>query len=153
MPIEHLPEAWRPTARRFRDWLATDKGLLLITFIGMLIRTSTYLWQDPWLAQHVLEIRSPVLSPLLWGMATCLVGVSVFSRSTVAETVALVAAVIVLMIWGVLFVWSSPALFTARGILYVWVAALTAYTVWRGHAGTIRVREVGDGVPKLAGRK
>lgn len=152
MPIEHLPEKWRPAARDFRDWAATDKGLLLITFVGLLIRTSTYAFQEPWLTQHVLDVRTHFLSPLMWATATALVGIALIVESELMEAAALVAAVSVLMIWGVLFWWTSPGLFTGRGVLYVWVALLTGYTVWRGNSATIRVRGADGGPVEPRGR-
>ena len=153
MPIEHLPERYRPAARRFRDWFATDKGLLLILFGVFLVRTSTYVFQDGWLLPHVLDIHAPLFSSMQWLIATVVVGLSVVARSEKMETVGLTVATIMLTIWGLLFAWTGKAEFTARGVLYIGLAIVTVYTVWRGHSKTIRVRgEVGDGVPELGGR-
>lgn len=140
MPIEHLPERYRPAARSFRDWCATDKGLLLILFCVFLVRTSTYLFQDGWLLPHVLDIHAPLLSSMQWLIATVVVGASVVVPGEKMEIVGLTVAAIMLTIWGLLFAWTGWAEFTARGILYIGLALMSLYTVWRGHSATIRVR-------------
>lgn len=149
MPIEHLPERYRPAARSFRDWCATDKGLLLILFGVFLVRTSTYLFQDGWLLPHILDIHVPLLSSLQWLIATVIVGVAVVARSEKMEAIGLTVAVLMLTIWGLLFAWTGWAEFTARGILYIGLALMSLYTVWRGHSATIRVR--GEGSARSAG--
>lgn len=149
MPIEHLPARYRPAARSFRDWCATDKGLLLILFGVFLVRTSTYLFQDGWLLPHVLDIHVPLLSSLQWLIATVIVGVAVVARSEKMEAIGLTVAASMLAIWGVLFVWTGWAEFTARGILYIGLALMSLYTVWRGRSATIRVR--GEGSARPAG--
>lgn len=140
MPIEHLPERYRPGARAFRDWFATDKGLLLILFTVFGVRTSTYLFQDAWLIPHVLDVHAPLLSALWWLAATLTLGVAVVARSPRMEAIGLTVAVLMLVIWGLLFAWTGKAEFTARGILYIGLATMSLYTVWRGHSATIRVR-------------
>ena len=154
MPIEHLPERYRPAARRFRDWFATDKGLLLILFGVFLVRTSTYLFQDGWLLPHVLDIHAPLFSSLQWLVATVVVGVSVVARSERMEAIGLTVATIMLTTWGLLFAWTGKAEFTARGVLYIGLAVMSLYTVWRGHSATIRVRgEDGARSTESRGRK
>lgn len=140
MPIEHLPEKLRPGARAFRDWFATDKGLLLILFCVFFVRTSTYIFQDGWLLPHILDIHAPLLSSMQWFVATVILGVAVVARSEKIEAVGLTVAVLMLTIWGLLFAWTGKAEFTARGILYIGLAGMSLYTVWRGHSATIRVR-------------
>lgn len=154
MPIEHLPERYRPAARRFRDWFATDKGLLLILTLVFTVRTSTYIFQDGWLLPHILDIHAPLISSMQWLAATLVLVVATASRNEKVETLGLTVAVIMLTIWGLLFAWTGKAEFTARGVLYIGLALVTVYTVWRGHSATIRVRkgEVSDGIPKLGGR-
>lgn len=149
MPIEHLPERYRPAARSFRDWCATDKGLLLILFGVFLVRTSTYLFQDGWLLPHILDIHVPLLSSLQWLIATVIVGVAVVARSEKMEAIGLTVAASMLAIWGLLFAWTGWAEFTARGILYIGLALMSLYTVWRGRSATIRVR--GEGSARPAG--
>ena len=154
MPIEHLPERMRPAARSFRDWCATDKGLLLILFGVFLVRTSTYVFQDGWLLPHVLDIHAPLFSSMQWLIATVVVGASVVAPSERMEAAGLTVATIMLTIWGLLFAWTGWAEFTARGILYIGLAVMSLYTVWRGHSATIRVRgEAGRGLPELGGSK
>lgn len=154
MPIEHLPERYRPEARRVRDWVATDKGLLLILFGVFLVRTSTYIFQDGWLLPHVLDIHAPLFSSMQWLIATVAVGVSVVARSERMEAIGLTVATIMLTIWGLLFAWTGWAEFTARGVLYIGLAVMSLYTVWRGHSATIRVRgEDGARSTESGGRK
>lgn len=153
MPIEHLPERYRPGARKFRDWFATDKGLLLILFCVFAVRTSTYIFQDGWLLPHVLDIHVPLLSSLQWLVATVILGVALVSRSERMEAVGLTVAVLMLVIWGLLFAWTGKAEFTARGILYIGLALMSLYTVWRGQSAIIRVRgDVGHAIPGPGGR-
>lgn len=154
MPIEHLPERYRPAARSFRDWFATDKGLLLILFCVFFVRTSTYVFQDGWLLPHILDIHAPLLSSLQWFIATVIVGVAVVARSEKMEAIGLTVAVLMLTIWGLLFAWTGKAEFTARGILYIGLALMSLYTVWRGQSATIRVRGgAADGAAELGGRE
>lgn len=154
MPIEHLPERYRPGARRVRDWVATDKGLLLILFGVFLVRTSTYIFQDGWLLPHVLDIHAPLFSSMQWLIATVVVGVSVVARSERMEAIGLTVATIMLTIWGLLFAWTGWAEFTARGVLYIGLAVMSLYTVWRGHSATIRVKgEDGARSTEPRGRK
>lgn len=140
MPIEHLPDRYKPAARSFRDWCATDKGLLLILFCVFFVRTSTYIFQDGWLLPHILDIHVPLLSSLQWLIATVILGVALVSRSEKMEAIGLTVAVLMLVIWGLLFAWTGKAEFTARGILYIGLALMSLYTVWRGQSATIRVR-------------
>ena len=154
MPIEHLPERYRPAARSFRDWFATDKGLLLILFCVFAVRTSTYIFQDGWLLPHVLDIQVPLLSSMQWLIATVVLGVAVVARSERMEAVGLTVAVLMLVIWGLLFAWTGKAEFTARGVLYIGLALMSLYTVWRGRSATIRVRGgVADGAAGPGGRE
>lgn len=153
MPIEHLPERYRPAARSFRDWCATDKGLLLILFFVFAVRTSTYIFQDGWLLPHILDIHVPLLSSLQWFVATVILGVALVSRSERMEAVGLTVAVLMLVIWGLLFAWTGKAEFTARGILYIGLALMSLYTVWRGQSAIIRVRgDAGHAIPGPGGR-
>lgn len=154
MPIEHLPEAWRPTARRFRDWLATDKGVLLIYTVIFAGRTSTYLFQDGWLLPHVLDIKAPLVSSMQWVVVTLIVAYATISRSKKVEAAGLTVAVLMLVIWGLLFAWTGKAEFTARGVLYIGLALMGVYTVWRGKSATIRVRGGStDGAATTGGRE
>lgn len=154
MPIEHLPEAWRPAARRFRDWFATDKGVLLIYAVVFAGRSSTYLFQDGWLLPHVLDIHAPLVSSMQWVVATLIVAFATVSRSKKIEAVGLTVAVLMLVIWGILFAWTGKAEFTARGVLYIGLALMGMYTVWRGKSATIRVRGGStDGAATPGGRE
>lgn len=153
MPIEHLPERYRPAARSFRDWFATDKGLLLILFCVFFVRTSTYIFQDGWLLPHILDIHVPLLSSAQWLIATVILGVALLSKSEKVEAFGLTVAVLVLVIWGLLFAWTGKAEFTARGVLYIGLALMSLYTVWRGQSATIRVRGgAGHAIPGPGGR-
>lgn len=140
MPIDHLPDRYKPGAYKFRDWAATDKGLLLILTVVFAVRTSTYIFQDGWLLPHILDINAPLLSSLQWLAATLILAVATVSRSERMEAIGLTIAALMLTIWGLLFAWTGKAEFTARGVLYIGLAVMSLYTVWRGHSATIRVR-------------
>lgn len=154
MPIEHLPDRHKPGARRFRDWFATDKGVLLIYLVTFIGRSSTYIFQDGWLVPHILDIHAPLVSSMQWVVVTLIVAYATFSRSKTVETVGLVTAVAMLIVWGILFAWTGWAEFTARGVLYIGLAIMGIYTVWRGRSATIRVRGgAANGSAQLGGRE
>ena len=157
MPIEHLPPTLSEKARRFRDWCATDKGLLLLLAGVFLARSLSYIGR-PSVVQHVLEVRAGWFAPALWWGVTLLLFAALRRDCPRLENIALSAAVCVLMLWGVLFLWTStePAgywpdwlepiaavvsAFLSRGSVFIACGLLAIYTVWRGRSGTVRIKE------------
>lgn len=145
MPIENLPERLRPGARRLRDWLMTDKGLLLILagFCAMRLAGYTKL-EDKTLLQHALELSSDWVSPLIWAVLTVLCSAGAASPyKHRLESVALTSVVGAIALWGMLYIQSSPPGLFSRGSAYITIAVLVIYTLWRGDSTRVRIR--GDG--------
>lgn len=142
MPIEHLPERYRPAARGLRDWLMTDKGLLLILAGFCAMRSVGYTKiEDRTLLQHVLEIGNDWISPALWITLTILCVVSVvLPECQKLENVALSAVVGAIALWGMLYIQSSPPGLFSRGSAYITIALLVVYTLWRGDSTRVRIR-------------
>lgn len=141
MPIELLPARLRPALRRFRDWFATDKGVVLLMAAYFTSRLVSYFVPlESGLIQHFFELRWWWIGPCLWGVSALLLWVAVFTSRLKVEVVALCSAAGMLMLWGVLFGWSIPPGFFDRGTTFIALAAMTVYTVWRGHFGVVVVR-------------
>ena len=142
MPIEHLPSRYRPAVRSLRDWLMTDKGLLLIlaTFCGMRSAGYTRL-EDPTLLQHVLEIGNDWVSPTVWVLLALLcAAAAAIPECPRLEQVTLSATVGAVALWGMLYIQSSPPGLFSRGSAYITIALLVVYTLWRGDSTRVRIR-------------
>lgn len=142
MPIEHLPERYRPAARSLRDWLMTDKGLLAILTAFCAMRTVGYTRiEDGTLLQHAFELSSDWISPAIWIALTilCVVGLAVPDYHKV-ENAALSAVVGAIALWGMLYIQSSPPGLFSRGSAYITIALLVVYTLWRGDSTRVRIR-------------
>lgn len=165
MPIEHLPETWQPPVRRFRDWVATDHGIMLILVTVFLCRSMSYLGDHKGLIQHVFELQSRWLSPTIWVAGTIVLAAALIARGSRFDNFALSFAVAILVLWGVLYLWSPPEdvlmpgwwptwlgwlerllehliPFLSRGIVYIALGVFPVYTVWRGRSETVYVKEV-----------
>lgn len=161
MSVRWVPQIGRERLRRLRDWLATDKGLLLILAGVFTCRALSFLGEPPTVLMHRLELGAPWLSPTLWAAPAVLLLVALRRDSPRLETVALCCATAVLSLWGVLFLWTEPVPipgpwphwlewlrrvlevlmhFLSRGVLYIGLAAMAIYTVWRGQTARIDVR-------------
>lgn len=160
MPIEHLPENWRPAARRFRDWYATDSGILLTLALVFLGRAVSYLGEAPRLMQHAFEINAGWVSPALWTLGVILLLGGAFSTNQQIERVALCYAVALCALWATMYFFTDPIPiphdwgwfnwarvmlehtmnFLLRGIMYAGLAVVAWHEVWRGRAGTVRMR-------------
>lgn len=142
MPIERLPARYRPAARSLRDWLMTDKGLLLILAMFCAMRSVGYTRiEDRTLLQHALEIGNDWISPALWIVLTVLCVVSVvLPECQKLEIVALSAVVGAIALWGMLYIQSSPPGLFSRGSAYITIALLVVYTLWRGDSTRVRIR-------------
>lgn len=165
MPIEHLPPRMRPKARRFRDWLATDKGIILILAVGFACRALSYLVEAPRLMQHALDVQGWV-SPAIWIAGTVLLVCALRGGCRDLERMALSFAVGVCALWSVMYFFTDPlpvlggpwpwpvdwlrvtiehiGQWLIRGSMYAMAAALAWYTVWRDSHGGIRVRGDND---------
>lgn len=142
MPIEKLSERYRPSARSLRDWLMTDKGLLLILAFFCAMRSVGYTrLEDRTLLQHALEIGNDWISPLIWISLTllCAVGAALPACNRL-ENVALSAVVGAIALWGMLYIQSSPPGLFSRGSAYITIALLVVYTLWRGDSTRVRIR-------------
>lgn len=167
MPIDHLPAPWQPPVRKFRDWVITDHGIMLILATVFLCRSVSYLGDHQALIQHVFELQSRWLSPAIWVTGALVLIAALLLPGGKLDTFALSLAVAILMLWGVLYLWSPAEVvhmpiwwpewlgwferllghlipFLSRGIVYMAVAGMTVYTVWRGRSATVYVREVPD---------
>lgn len=147
MPIERLPKPLRPPARTFRDYVATDKGLILILAGLFLSRAVSYLVDPPGVLQHVLEFAPLWVATTIWWAGFALLALALLPNCERFENVALSVAVAILVLWWLLYAWAGAATFLGRGSAYLTVALLAIYTVWRGHSTTIRVRG-DDGITK-----
>lgn len=139
MPIEHLPERARPPARKFRDWFATDSGLVSILAVMFVSRSFSYGIDPPSLLQHVFEFFPYWVAPSLWASGGAVLALSLHPRLVRWQSYALSYAVALLTLWGVLYLWSSPPAFLSRGAIYIALALMSVYTVWRGQSKTMRL--------------
>lgn len=151
--------------RRFRDWVITDHGIMLILLSVFASRSTSYLGDHQALIQHVFEMQSRWLSPAIWVTGTLVLLGALVAQDNRWDNFALSLAVAILMLWGVLYLWSPaetvlmPAWwptwlgwverllshlipFLSRGIVYIALGGLSIYTVWRGHSATMYVKEV-----------
>lgn len=143
MPIEHFPRSMRPGLRRLREVLRTDKGAVAILAVVAASRVIGYCLDEKSALQHLLELDQDWVSPLLWMTVTALLVAALVMDCHRMEAIALSASVAVIVLWGILFAWSGPAALLGRGAVYIGLAAVVVWSVWRGHAGEIRIR--GDG--------
>lgn len=139
MPIERLPERARPPARKFRDWFATDSGLVAILAVMFVLRSFSYGVDSPGLLQHVFEVAPHWAAPSLWGSGGALLALSLHPRMARWQSYALAYAVALLTLWGVLYLWSTPPAFFGRGVVYISLSLMSVYTVWRGQSKTMRL--------------
>lgn len=141
MPIDHLPVRLRSPAERARNLLMTDAGVMLILGVTMIIRGVSYYS----LGAHVLvnpldtELPSWVASGWWISVGVALV-VSSWWQATAPARVILMLGVGTLAAWGSLFLFAPPAAFAQRGIIYLALATVIVWSVWRGRRGEVRVR-------------
>lgn len=142
MPIDHLPIRLRSPAERIRAYLITDAGVMIILGISMIARGLSYLS----LGQHVLV--NPIdthISPWVLASWWLIVGISLVVASwwqaSAVSRIILMIGVSTLAAWGSAFIFAPPAAFSQRGIIYLALAAVVVWSVWRGRRGEIRMRE------------
>ena len=122
----------------------TQEGAVWVLWWFTGARTVSYFVERPTVLSHLIDrLEADWLSPLLWGLAWLLLTFAAFSRSEWMLTVAMGVSTGVVFLWGILFLWSDPIEFFARGSVYL---ALCGLVVW----GTVRTvlteKEDGDAV-------
>lgn len=142
MPIEHLPPRLRPPAERLRAVLLTDAGAMLILGVAMIVRGLSYRDLESVALFHPMDVSLPLwVDSALWtGVGVVLVVAARWHECMIAR-LALSAATGLLTLWGLLFLFAPPAQFTQRGVMYLALALVTLWAVWRGRRGEIRVVE------------
>lgn len=142
MPIDHFPARLRPPLERLRCILMTDAGVMWILGVAMIVRGLSYFDLGVVVLFHPVDLFFPI-----WVDATIWIGVgttlliasrwhsSRFGRMTLAASTGLIA------LWGFLFLFAPPAQFAQRGVMYLAIAGIVIWSVWRGKRGEIRIRE------------
>lgn len=140
MPIEYLPASWRPPVARVRDAMMTDAAVMVILGVVMIARGVSYWDPGAHIFVHPLDVMLPTWAISLgWaGVGAVLVGAARWHATVVGRAV-LSVAVAILGGWGALFIFAPPAAFSQRGIIYLGLAAVIIWAVWRGKRGEIRV--------------
>lgn len=142
MPIDHLPPRLRSPATRLRGFLMTDAGVMIILGGMMLLRGISYIDVGAEQLYHPADIALPLVIPgSIWTLTGVWLLVASRWQATAFGRAALATGVSVLALWGGLFLFSPPAAFSQRGVLYLGLAAMVIWAVWRGKRGEIRVRE------------
>ncbi|MCS5479852.1 hypothetical protein NYP18_09285 [Corynebacterium sp. YIM 101645] len=142
MPIERLPARLRPPLERLRCILMTDAGVMWILGVAMIVRGVSYFDLGSVVLFHPVDRFFPIwVDAAMWiGVGSTLLVASRwhatrFGRMTLAASTGLIA------MWGLLFLFSPPAQFAQRGVMYLAIAAIVIWSIWRGKRGEIRVRE------------
>lgn len=139
MPIDHLPAAWRPAARRLRDWCLGIGPALIVLGVGAVARGVTYL--PPLMTTSSATRSHPVegvLSMEVWGWVWIIAGVATLVAAwwDRIAPLAVGAGVGLNLLWGASFIADAIARESPRGWLpavgYVSVALLVWWAVWRG---------------------
>lgn len=145
MPIDHLPVRLRSPAEKARDLLMTDAGVMIILGIALIIRGASYYALGTHILVNPLDLYLPTWVVAGWWITVgaALLGASRWQATMVGRLV-LTLGVATLTLWGSLFLFAPPAAFAQRGIIYLALAAVVIWAVWRGRRGEIRVRRVDD---------
>lgn len=142
MPIDYLPMRVRPPLEWLRCVLMTDAGVMLILGTIMLIRGISYIDVGAERLYHPVDILLPIIIPgAVWTATGAWLVIAARWQATAFGRAALATGVAVLALWGGLFLFSPPAAFSQRGVLYIGLAVVIIWAVWRGKRGEIRVRE------------
>ncbi|EEW50411.1 hypothetical protein HMPREF0290_0859 [Corynebacterium efficiens YS-314] len=121
--------------------MMTDAGVMLILGVTMIIRGISY-WS---LGAHVLvnpldtSLPSAMTSGWWISVGVALVVASKW-QATAPARVILMLGIGTLAAWGSLFLFAPPAAFAQRGIVYLALATVIVWSVWRGRRGEVRVR-------------
>lgn len=142
MPIDHFPARWQPPLERLRCILMSDAGVMIILGVAMITRGVSYFNLGSVILFHPVDLLLPIwIDATMWiGLGSTLLVASrwhssQFGRITLAVSTGLIA------MWGLLFLFAPPAQFAQRGIMYLAIAAIVIWSVWRGKRGEIRIRE------------
>lgn len=148
MPIDKLPARYRPLAQRVAEHLRTDSGLMIILGIVLIYRGVSYWHLGEFVLVNPLDIWLPVwLSSGYWISLGIALLASSWWHSSFMGRCLLTLTVMTLTSWGCAFLLSAPGTFGHRGSMYLAMAALTIWSVWRGRRGEIRVRKENPDVP------
>lgn len=138
MPIEHLPEKYKPTARRVRDWALTIGPALMILGLGGVARGVTYLpilMDDHAAKSHPVE---GTLTMHTWAWIWIIAGLAALIAAwwEKAAPLAVGVGVGLNIVWGASFITDAIIRHSARGWLpavgYISIALLVLWAVWRG---------------------
>lgn len=142
MPIDHLPPRFRSPAEKLRGFLLTDATVMLILGVAMIARGLSYRDLGSVVLFHPMDVSLPLwVDSALWtGVGVVLVVGARWHECRIAR-LALSAATGLLTLWGLLFLFAPPAQFAQRGVIYLALALITLWAVWRGRRGEIRVLE------------
>lgn len=145
MLIDHLPPRLRPPVERVRDVVMTDAGVMIILGIALIVRGGSYYALGTHILVNPLDLYLPMWVVAGWwiGVGVSLLGAARWQATMVGRLV-LTLGVATLALWGSLFLFAPPAAFAQRGIIYLALAAVIVWAVWRGRRGEIRVRRVDD---------
>lgn len=151
MPIDKLPPKYQPAAYGLRAFLMTDATALLILGFFFLARGAGWLIQKGTAGPHPVKlIGFPVAAwvavAVTLGVA-CLVAAA-WHQSTVG-VITLALSVTLISLWGMAFLPDSLANFLERGSVYLALAVMTMWAVWKGKRGEITLDIRAD--PKGAG--
>lgn len=115
---------------------------MLILGVALIVRGVSYYFLGAHILVNPLDLYLPTWLVSGWWITvgSALVVTSKWQATPVGRIV-LTIGVATLAAWGSLFLFSPPAAFAQRGIIYLALAAVIIWSVWRGRRGEIRVRE------------
>lgn len=118
----------------------TDAGAMIILGITMITRGISYHRLGTFILVYPLDTHLPIwLTSGYWiGLGTTLI-VASWWQATPAARVILAAPVNTRTLWSSLFIFAPPAAFHQLGAVYLGLAAIVIWAVWRGRRGEIRV--------------
>lgn len=139
MPVDKLPSKYQPAAYKLRAFLMTDATALLILGLCFLARGAGWLLRHGPAGPHPLKLVG--LPVVVWMAVAVTLGVAclvaaVWHQSTVG-VVTLALSVTLISLWGMAFLPASLATFLERGSVYLALAVMTVWAVWRGKRGEI----------------
>lgn len=150
MPIDKLPPRYRPYAERVAGHLSTDAGIMLILGTVLVYRGVAYWHLEEFVLVNPLDVWLPLwlVSGYWISLGLSLIVASWWQSSFMGRCL-LTVSVMTLTSWGCAFLLAAPGTFDQRGSMYLAMAALTIWSVWRGRRGEIRVRKENPDVPVL----
>lgn len=142
MPIDHLPEKLKPRAECLRAVLMSDAGVMIILGMAMIVRGISYSDLGSVVLFHPIDLLFPLwVDAALWcGVGAALLVAARWPASRAGRLV-LSLSTSLIAFWGLLFILAPPSHFAQRGVMYLALAAVVIWAVWRGRRGEIRVRE------------